>query len=83
LAQISRNGWNLATGKTMQTDRLRQPVLVRRYAGRRLYGRAAGAYLTRSDLVTVAKNGAKFVVIDADTGDDVTSSYHPIIVTQS
>jgi len=28
----------------------------------------------------MAKNGEKFVVIDAHTGDDVTSLYHPIIV---
>lgn len=63
--------------------KLRQPVLVKRYAGRRLYGPAAGAYLTRNDLMTMAKNGVKFVVIDADTGDDLTSSYHPIIVPQS
>jgi len=59
---------------------LERPVLVKRYAGRRLYGPAIGAYLTRDQLITMAKNGEKFVVIDADTGDDVTSSYHPIIV---
>jgi len=28
----------------------------------------------------MAKNGRKFVVIDVDTGDEVTRSYHPIIV---
>ena len=55
-------------------------MLIRRYAGRRLYGPATGAYLKRDDLITMAKSGAKFVVIDADTGDDVTSSYRPIIV---
>jgi polyhydroxyalkanoate synthesis regulator protein len=36
-------------------------------------------YLTRGDLITMAKNGAKFVVIDAHTHDDVTSLYQPII----
>lgn len=36
-------------------------------------------YLTRGDLITMAKKGAKFVVIDARTRDDVTSLYHPII----
>ena len=57
-----------------------RPVLVKRYAGRRLYRPATSAYLTRDDLITMAKNGEKFVVIDADTRDDVTRSYHPIIV---
>ena len=34
-------------------------------------------YLTRGDLMTMAKNGEKFVVIDAHTHDDITSLYHP------
>ena len=67
-------------GETMQMGELARPVLVKRYAGRRLYGPATGAYLTRDDLMTMAENGEKFVVIDVDTGDDVTHSYHPIIV---
>jgi polyhydroxyalkanoate synthesis regulator protein len=45
-----------------------RPVLVKRYAGQRLYRPATSAYLTRDDLITMAKNGEKFVVIDADTG---------------
>jgi polyhydroxyalkanoate synthesis regulator protein len=61
-------------------DQPGQPVLIKRYAGQRLYRPAAGTYLTRSDLMTMAKNGENFVVIDADTGNDVTASYHPIIV---
>jgi len=64
----------------MQMGELESPVLVKRYAGRRLYRPATSAYLTRDDLITMAKNGEEFVVIDADTGDDVTRSYHPIIV---
>jgi polyhydroxyalkanoate synthesis regulator protein len=64
----------------MQMGELARPVLVKRYAGRRLYGPANGAYLMRDDLMTMAENGEKFVVIDVDTGDDVTYSYHPIIV---
>lgn len=61
---------------------LERPVLVKRYAGRRLYGPAICAYLTRDDLMAMAKNGEKFVVVDADTGVDVTSSYQAIIVEQ-
>jgi len=64
----------------MQMGESERPVLVKRYAGRRLYGPAASTYLTRDDLITMAKNGEKFVVIDVDTGDDVTYAYHPIIV---
>ena len=64
----------------MRMGELGKPVLIKRYAGRRLYGPAIRAYLTRDDLITMAKNGERFVVIDADSGADVTSSYHPIIV---
>jgi polyhydroxyalkanoate synthesis regulator protein len=54
-------------------------VLVKRYAGQRLYRPATSTYLTRGDLITMAKNGEKFVVIDVNTHDDITLSYHPII----
>jgi polyhydroxyalkanoate synthesis regulator protein len=61
-------------------DQPRQPALVEMYAGQRLYRPATSTYLTRGELITMAKNGEKFVVIDAHTNDDVTSLYHPIIV---
>jgi len=61
-------------------ERPRQPVLIKRHAGQRLYRPATSTYLTRDNLMTMAKNGEKFVVIDADTNDDVTLSYHPIIL---
>lgn len=57
-----------------------EAVLIKRYAGHRLYRPSTGTYLTRGDLMAMAKSREKFVVIDARTRDDVTSSYHPIIV---
>jgi polyhydroxyalkanoate synthesis regulator protein len=67
-------------GDTMQMGGFEPPVLVKRYAGRRFYCPATSAYLTRDDLITMAKNGEQFVVIDADTQEDVTRSLRPIIV---
>ena len=64
----------------MQIGTSQQPVLVKRYAGRRLYRPATSAYLTRQDLITMAKNDESFVVIDAPTREDVTDCYRPIIV---
>ncbi len=61
-------------------DQPREPALIKRYAGQRLYRPATSTYLTRGDLMTMAKNGERFVVIDAETDDDVTLSYRPIIV---
>ena len=48
------------------------PILVKRYAGSRLYDTVALRYLTVSDLRKWADNDVRFVVVDADTGDDVT-----------
>jgi polyhydroxyalkanoate synthesis regulator protein len=64
---------------TMQIGTSQRPAFVKRYAGRRLYRPATSAYLMRDELIVMAKNGEKFVVIDADTQDDVTVSYYPII----
>jgi hypothetical protein len=67
-------------GAAMQPGGLTPPVLVKRYAGRRLYRPATSAYLSREDLITMATNGEPFVVIDAATQEDVTRSYRPIII---
>jgi polyhydroxyalkanoate synthesis regulator protein len=58
-------------------DQPGQPALLERYAGQRLYRPATSTYLTRGDLITMAKNGEKFVVIDAHIHDDVTSLVSP------
>jgi len=57
-----------------------QPVLVKRYAERRRCRPDAQSYLSREDLIAMAKRGELFVVVDAKTGADVTSSFRPIIV---
>jgi len=46
--------------------------LVKRYARSRLYDTQAACYVTVSDLQAWAKAGVAFVVIDTETGDDVT-----------
>ena len=56
------------------------PVLIKRYAGQRLYRPATGTRLICDDLMTMAKNRSTFNVIDAGTGDDVTAFYRPIII---
>jgi polyhydroxyalkanoate synthesis regulator protein len=61
-------------------DQPGHPVLIKRYAGQRLYCPARGTYLGRGDLITMANIRETFVVIDAETGDDLTCWYHPITV---
>jgi polyhydroxyalkanoate synthesis repressor PhaR len=48
------------------------PVLVERYAGRRLYNTATLGYLTLDELADMVVSGQRFIVREAETGDDIT-----------
>ena len=48
------------------------PKLIKRYARRRLYDPEGGRYVTLADLRAWAMADLPFVVIDVETGDDIT-----------
>jgi len=48
------------------------PMLIKRYAGRRLYNTPTLAYVSPDDLADMALEGTRFIVRDADTGEDIT-----------
>lgn len=48
------------------------PVVVKKYANRRLYNTASSTYVTLEDLSDMVKEGVDFVVYDAKSGDDIT-----------
>jgi len=48
------------------------PVVVKKYANRRLYDTSSSAYVTLEDLGALVKRGVDFVVQDARTGEDIT-----------
>jgi polyhydroxyalkanoate synthesis repressor PhaR len=48
-------------------------ILIKRYAGRRLYNTASLAYVSLDDLGNMITNDHRFVVRDAETGDDITT----------
>jgi polyhydroxyalkanoate synthesis repressor PhaR len=50
------------------------PVVVKKYANRRLYNTATSAYVTLEYLADMVKGGEDFVVYDAKTGEDITRS---------
>ena len=50
------------------------PVVVKKYANRRLYDTETTAYITLDDLAAMVRGGRDFVVYDARTGDDITRS---------
>ncbi len=48
------------------------PVVIKKYANRRLYDTAKSAYVTLDDLAAMVRAGTDFVVRDAKTGEDLT-----------
>ncbi|WP_163265397.1 polyhydroxyalkanoate synthesis repressor PhaR [Chelativorans alearense] len=50
------------------------PVVIKKYANRRLYNTGTSTYVTLEDLAEMVKRDEDFVVQDAKTGDDITHS---------
>lgn len=48
------------------------PVVVKKYANRRLYNTEASSYVTLDHLAQMVKEGREFVVYDAKSGEDIT-----------
>ena len=53
-----------------------EPVVIKKYANRRLYNTGTSTYVTLEDLAEMVKKGEEFTVQDAKTGDDIT---HPVL----
>ena len=50
------------------------PVVIKKYANRRLYNTQTSSYVTLDHLAQMVKEGTEFEVHDARTGDDITRS---------
>ena len=48
------------------------PIVVKKYANRRLYNTETSSYVTLDDLAAMIRDGRDFVVYDAKTGEDIT-----------
>lgn len=48
------------------------PVVVKKYANRRLYNTETSSYITLDNLADMIRAGRDFVVYDAKSGDDIT-----------
>jgi polyhydroxyalkanoate synthesis repressor PhaR len=49
-----------------------QPIVIKKYANRRLYNTGTSTYVTLEDLAAMVKRGEDFVVFDAKTSEDIT-----------
>ncbi len=50
----------------------REPIVIKKYANRRLYNTATSSYVTLEDLSHMVREGTDFTVCDAKTGEDIT-----------
>ena len=60
----------------------KEPVVIKKYANRRLYNTDTSTYVTLDDLAAMVKSGRDFVVFDAKTGDDLTHSVLTQIIVE-
>jgi polyhydroxyalkanoate synthesis repressor PhaR len=58
------------------------PVVVKKYANRRLYNTESSSYVTLEDLAQMVRAGRDFVVYDAKSGDDITRSVLTQIIVE-
>ncbi len=58
------------------------PVVVKKYANRRLYNTESSSYITLDNLADMVRSGRDFVVYDAKSGEDITRSVLTQIIVE-
>lgn len=71
------------TSETGDKPNEKKPVVVKKYANRRLYNTAASSYVTLDDLARIIRDGGDFIVYDAKTGEDITRSVLAQIILEA
>lgn len=59
-----------------------KPVIIKKYANRRLYNTETSTYVTLEDLAQMVRSERDFVVFDAKTGEDLTHSVLTQIIVE-
>ncbi len=52
-----------------------EPLLIKRYASRRLYNTETSDYVTLEDIATFIREGREVQIVDLKSGDDLTRQY--------
>lgn len=55
------------------TDSLDEPVLIKRYANRKLYNTRSSRYITLKGIAELIEQGLEVRVVDNESGEDITS----------
>lgn len=59
-----------------------KPVVVKKYANRRLYNTESSSYITLENLAEMVRQGRDFIVYDAKTNEDITRSVLTQIIVE-
>ena len=59
-----------------------EPVIIKKYANRRLYNTATSSYVTLDDLAQMVRQAQDFIVYDAKTNEDITRSVLTQIIVE-
>jgi polyhydroxyalkanoate synthesis repressor PhaR len=71
-----------AAGEAGGAEAQAEPVVIKKYANRRLYNTAASSYVTLDHLSEMVREGVNFVVLDAKTNEDITRSVLTQIIVE-
>ncbi len=63
-----------ANGQAAGEPEATAPVVIKKYANRRLYNTKASSYVTLEHLSAMVREGVDFVVLDAKSDEDITRS---------
>ena len=59
-----------------------EPIVIKKYANRRLYNTDTSSYITLDDLGKMVRENVDFQVIDAKSGDDITHTILTQIIVE-
>jgi polyhydroxyalkanoate synthesis repressor PhaR len=67
---------------TQEGEQASEPVIIKKYANRRLYNTESSAYVTLDALAEMVRSERDFVVYDAKSGEDLTHSVLTQIIVE-
>lgn len=65
-----------------KSSRTGEPVVIKKYANRRLYDTGSSSYITLDNLAQMVRDGVDFKVVDAKTNEDITHSVLTQIIVE-
>jgi polyhydroxyalkanoate synthesis repressor PhaR len=76
---LSARGKEMAKSKPVDGA----PVVIKKYANRRLYNTETSSYITLDNLAAMVREGRDFQVVDAKSGEDITHNVLTQIIVEA